>query len=333
MPELPDVNAYLCALDTRIVGRTLEKVRVASAFVLRTAQPPTADLQGHVVRELRRIGKRVVIGMNNDLWVVIHLMIAGRLHWRAPGVKLSGRNNLAAFDFAEGSLLLTEAGTKRRASLHVLRGEQALRAMDPGGIEILSSTLDEFQFCTPPNFRRSRSPTNCDTRNGSGYIRQRGRRSKRGFGACARRPSMDFQNESPRFGRTWRCTGVSAKHVRDAAIQFNESATPTAKRITAFAVRREESCWRTAHSRVSWERIGPGRWTNSRRSRNHSNATELPGAMQPSCRAAYVILAPAEAKGIMFAGSQFIRVHHDAATPICQDFPHSPAGRELPGWL
>jgi formamidopyrimidine-DNA glycosylase len=145
MPELPDVNAYLCALDTRIVGRTLEKVRVASAFVLRTAQPPIADLQGQVVRELRRIGKRVVIGMSNDLWVVIHLMIAGRLHWRAPGVKLSGRNNLAAFDFAEGSLLLTEAGTKRRASLHVLRGEPALRAMDPGGIEILSSTLDEFR--------------------------------------------------------------------------------------------------------------------------------------------------------------------------------------------
>jgi len=145
MPELPDVNAYLCALDTRIVGRTLEKVRVASAFVLRTAQPPIADLQGQVVRELRRIGKRVVIGMSNDLWVVIHLMIAGRLHWRAPGVKLSGRNNLAAFDFAEGSLLLTEAGTKRRASLHVLRGELALRAMDPGGIEILSSTLDEFR--------------------------------------------------------------------------------------------------------------------------------------------------------------------------------------------
>jgi formamidopyrimidine-DNA glycosylase len=145
MPELPDVNAYLCALDTRIVGRALEKVRVASAFVLRTAEPPIADLQGQVVRELRRIGKRVVIGMSNDLWVVIHLMIAGRLHWRAPGVKLSGRNNLAAFDFAEGSLLLTEAGTKRRASLHVLRGEPALRAMDPGGIDILSSTLDEFR--------------------------------------------------------------------------------------------------------------------------------------------------------------------------------------------
>jgi formamidopyrimidine-DNA glycosylase len=145
MPELPDIDAYLCALDARIVGQTLEKVRVASAFVLRTAQPAIADVQGQAVRELRRIGKRVVIGMDNDLWVVIHLMIAGRLHWRAPGVKLSGRTNLAAFDFAAGSLVLTEAGTKRRASLHVVSGEPALRAMDPGGIEVFTSTLDDFR--------------------------------------------------------------------------------------------------------------------------------------------------------------------------------------------
>jgi formamidopyrimidine-DNA glycosylase len=145
MPELPDINAYLCALETRIVGRTLEKVRVASAFVLRTAQPPIADVQGQAVRELRRIGKRVAIGLNNDLWIVIHLMIAGRLHWRAPGAKLSGRNSLAAFDFAHGSLLLTEAGTTRRASLHVVIGEAGLRAMDPGGIDVFSSTLDEFR--------------------------------------------------------------------------------------------------------------------------------------------------------------------------------------------
>jgi formamidopyrimidine-DNA glycosylase len=136
MPELPDINAYLCALETRIVGQTLERVRVASAFVLRTAQPSIADVQGQAVRELRRIGKRVVIGMNNDLWIVFHLMIAGRLHWRAPGVKLSGRNHLAAFDFADGSLILTEAGTKRRASLHVVSGESALEAMDPGGLEV-----------------------------------------------------------------------------------------------------------------------------------------------------------------------------------------------------
>jgi formamidopyrimidine-DNA glycosylase len=145
MPELPDINAYLCALETRIVGRTLERVRVASAFVLRTAQPPIADVQGQVVRELRRIGKRVAIGLNNDLWIVIHLMIAGRLHWRPPGAKLAGRNSLAAFDFADGSLVLTEAGTKRRASLHVVDGEAGLRAIDPGGIEVFSSTLDEFR--------------------------------------------------------------------------------------------------------------------------------------------------------------------------------------------
>jgi formamidopyrimidine-DNA glycosylase len=145
MPELPDINAYLCALETRIVGRILARVRVASAFVLRTAQPPLADVEGQVVRELRRIGKRVVIGLNNDLWIVIHLMIAGRLHWRAPGPKLSGRNNLAAFDFADGSLVLTEAGTKRRASIHVVSGEEGLQAMDPGGIEIFASSLDEFR--------------------------------------------------------------------------------------------------------------------------------------------------------------------------------------------
>jgi len=145
MPELPDINAYLRALEARIVGRTLQRVRIASAFLLRTAEPPIADVQGQEVRELRRIGKRLAIGLNNDLWMVIHLMLAGRLHCRAPGVKLSGRNNLAAFDFADGSLVLTEAGTKRRASLHIVRGESALRAMDPGGIEVASCTRDEFQ--------------------------------------------------------------------------------------------------------------------------------------------------------------------------------------------
>ena len=145
MPELPDINAYLCALDARIVGQTLERVRLANAFVLRTAQPPIAAVHGHSVRELRRIGKRVAIGLENDLWLVIHLMIAGRLHWRPPGAKLSGRNSLAAFDFSGGSLVLTEAGTKRRASLHVVSGESALRAMDSGGIEIFSSSAEEFR--------------------------------------------------------------------------------------------------------------------------------------------------------------------------------------------
>jgi formamidopyrimidine-DNA glycosylase len=145
MPELPDINAYLLAMDTRIVGRTLERVRLASPFVLRTAVPPIDDVHGRVVRELRRIGKRVAIGLDDDSWLVIHLMIAGRLHWRTPGAKLTGRNNLAAFDFAEGSLVLTEAGTKRRASLHLVGGEAALRAMDPGGIEVFAATSDEFR--------------------------------------------------------------------------------------------------------------------------------------------------------------------------------------------
>lgn len=145
MPELPDINAYLGALDERIVGETLVKIRILSAFVLRTAEPAIAEVEGHRVTGMRRIGKRVAIGMDNDLWMVIHLMIAGRLHWRAAGVKLRGRNNLAAFDFANGSLVLTEAGTKRRASLHVVRGDSGLHAMDPGGIEVLSSSLEEFR--------------------------------------------------------------------------------------------------------------------------------------------------------------------------------------------
>src|SRR3984885_9735253 len=145
MPELPDISAYLSALEERIVGQPLEHVRVASAFLLRTAQPPISDAEGHRVRELRRVGKRIAIGLDNDLWLVLHLMIGGRLHWRARGAKLGGRNNLAAFDFPNGSLVLTEAGTKRRASLHVLKGEAALEAADPGGIEVFESNLEAFR--------------------------------------------------------------------------------------------------------------------------------------------------------------------------------------------
>ena len=145
MPELPDITAYISALEPRIVGQPLEHVRVVSAFLLRTARPPVADVEGRIVRELRRIGKRIAIGVEGDLWLVLHLMIAGRLHWRPPGAKLAGRNNLAAFDFPNGSLVLTEAGSKRRASLHLFAGEEALRSIDPGGIDVLSSDLDSFR--------------------------------------------------------------------------------------------------------------------------------------------------------------------------------------------
>jgi formamidopyrimidine-DNA glycosylase len=145
MPELPDIAAYISALESRIVGQPLVRVRLASAFLLRTVQPPITEVEGRTVRELRRIGKRIAIGVDGDLWLVLHLMIAGRLHWRPAGAKLSGRQNLAAFDFPNGSLVLTEAGTKRRASLHVLSGEEALRAIDPGGIEVFSSDFAAFR--------------------------------------------------------------------------------------------------------------------------------------------------------------------------------------------
>ena len=144
MPELPDISAYLSALQERIVGQPLQRVRLNSPFLLRTAAPPLSEAVGNQVTELRRIGKRVVIGLSNDLWLVLHLMIAGRLHWRTQGVTLKGRNSLAAFDFPDGSLVLTEAGTKRRASLHVVKGEEALRSIDPGGIEVFDSDLAAF---------------------------------------------------------------------------------------------------------------------------------------------------------------------------------------------
>jgi formamidopyrimidine-DNA glycosylase len=120
-------------------------VRLASPFLVRTAQPPISDVEGRVVRELRRVGKRIAIGIEGDLWLVLHLMIAGRLHWKTPGAKLAGRRSLAAFDFVDGSLVLTEAGTKHRASLYILTGEDGLRSIDPGGIEIFSSDLNSFR--------------------------------------------------------------------------------------------------------------------------------------------------------------------------------------------
>ena len=145
MPELPDISAYISALEPRIVGQRIEQVRLASPFLLRTVQPPVTDVEGRLVRELRRIGKRIAIGVEGDLWLVLHLMIAGRLHWRPPQAKLAGRKSLAAFDFSTGTLVLTEAGTKHRASLSVFAGEEALRSADPGGIDVFASDLNSFR--------------------------------------------------------------------------------------------------------------------------------------------------------------------------------------------
>jgi len=146
VPELPDVEAYVAALRPRIVGEPLERVRLhGGGFVLRTLEPTIAQAAGRVVREVRRLGKRICLGLDNDIWLVIHLMIAGRLHWRLPAATLGARNDLAAFDFPGGTLVLTEAGSKRRASLHVLAGESALFAMDPGGIDVSAADLASFR--------------------------------------------------------------------------------------------------------------------------------------------------------------------------------------------
>jgi formamidopyrimidine-DNA glycosylase len=145
MPELPDVITYIAALEARILGQPLERVRIASVSLLRTAEPPLASVEGRVVREIRRVGKRIAFGFDSQLWLVVHLMIAGRLHWRSPGAKLAGRNALAAFEFPDGTLTLTEAGTKRRASLHVLQGDDALEAIDPGGIDVFTADVETFR--------------------------------------------------------------------------------------------------------------------------------------------------------------------------------------------
>jgi formamidopyrimidine-DNA glycosylase len=144
MPELPDITIYVEALQRRVLGQTLSAVRVRSPFLLRTFDPPLESTHGKSVREVRRLGKRIAIGLDEHLWLVLHLMIAGRLHWKAPGVRLSGKGFLAALDFPAGSLLLTEAGTKHRASLSVLQGPDAWKGQDPGGLEVGSATLPEF---------------------------------------------------------------------------------------------------------------------------------------------------------------------------------------------
>jgi formamidopyrimidine-DNA glycosylase len=144
VPELPDITIYLDALNLRVAGQTLSRVRIASPFLLRTAVPSITKCEGRKVIALRRIGKRVAFGLDNELWLVLHLMIAGRLHWREGLTKLAGKQNLAAFDFSNGTLLLTEAGTKKRASLHLVQGEEALCSFDRGGLEVLDSSIKEF---------------------------------------------------------------------------------------------------------------------------------------------------------------------------------------------
>jgi formamidopyrimidine-DNA glycosylase len=145
MPELPDIAAYITALEPRILGQPVQRVRINGPFVLRTVEPRLSALDGRTVRGLRRVGKRIAIGFDEDLWLVLHLMIAGRLHWKPQGAKLAGRSAIAAIEFASGALELTEAGKRHRAAIHVLGGADALRSIDPGGIEVLTADLDSFR--------------------------------------------------------------------------------------------------------------------------------------------------------------------------------------------
>ncbi len=144
MPELPDLTVYLYQLEPRIMGKPLEKIRLISPFLLRSVEPPLREAEGKRVVALRRLGKRIVIGLEQELFLVIHLMIAGRFRWREPGAKIPGRMGLAAFDFSSGTLIFTEAGSRKRASLHLVRGEEALAEHDPGGLEVLESGLPAF---------------------------------------------------------------------------------------------------------------------------------------------------------------------------------------------
>jgi formamidopyrimidine-DNA glycosylase len=144
MPELPDITIYIEALEARIVDHVLERVRIASPFLLRTFEPPISDAEGKRITRLQRIGKRIAIGTEDDLWLVLHLMIAGRLHWAEKGAKLPGKRGLAALDFDHGSLTLTEAGSKRWASLYVVQGAAGLQAHNPGGLEVFAADRDTF---------------------------------------------------------------------------------------------------------------------------------------------------------------------------------------------
>ncbi len=144
MPELPDITVYIEALEQRILHKTLGRVLIGGPSLLRTVEIPLSDAEGHVVTELRRIGKRIAIGLDNEIWLVLHLMIAGRLHWSAKPKKPDGRRTLAAFLFDSGCLTLTEAGSRKRAALHIVRREEALRALDPGGIDMMNAPVEEF---------------------------------------------------------------------------------------------------------------------------------------------------------------------------------------------
>jgi formamidopyrimidine-DNA glycosylase len=160
MPELPDVTVYIEALSERVLNQAIQKIRIGSPFVLRSFDPPISAAEGKKVEALRRLGKRIVFELEGDLFVFVHLMIAGRFHWKPKGAKIARKYGQAAFDFPNGTLLLTEAGTKKRASIHLVRGEAALHEHDPGGLEVFDASLEQFHAAlTRENHTLKRSLT------------------------------------------------------------------------------------------------------------------------------------------------------------------------------
>ena len=229
MPELPDIAAYIAALEPRILAQPIEQIRLASPFLLRTAQPPLTDVEGRIVRELRRIGKRIAIGVEGELWLVLHLMIAGRLHWRARAGKLAGRQNLAAFDFPSGSLVLTEAGTKHRASLHVVKGEAGVQAMDPGGIDVFRSDLGSFcDALTAENRTLKRALTDPRILSGIGNAYS----DEILHAACLSPIAQTQKLRSDEWGRLYAATQETLKHWIEQLSAEAKAGFP--EKVTAF---------------------------------------------------------------------------------------------------
>jgi formamidopyrimidine-DNA glycosylase len=299
VPELPDITAYLTALEPRVVGQPLEHLRIASPLLLRTAVPRIETIEGRTVRSLRRIGKRIVFCFDDDLFLVLHLMIAGRLHWRdlkpnAERPKLGGRNNLAAFDFPHGSLTLTEAGTKRRASLHLVRGEQALADLDPGGIDVLSASPEQFQQAlTTENRTLKRALTDPRILSGIGNaysdeILHAAQLSpltltrkltpeefarlytatlntlQTGSPASTRKPKGLSPKKSLPSARRWPPTAATCSRARAAGHLSSASVTPTTRPTTAPSARPAAKSSPTARSPACSAPTGHARSTSSK---------------------------------------------------------------------
>jgi formamidopyrimidine-DNA glycosylase len=288
MPELPDITAYITALEPRIAGQRLERVRLGSPFLLRSVQPPLESVDGRVVESLRRVGKRIVIGLEGDLWLVLHLMIAGRLHWKKPGAKLGGRQNLATFDFSNGSLLLTEAGSKHRASLHLVSGEENLASFDAGGIDVFEADLESFRAAlTAENHTVKRALTDPRLLSGIGNAYSDEILHAAQLSPIALTQKLTATEWERLFGATRQTLQMWVTKLRaEAQEAFPEKVTafrkdmavhgryglpcprcgmPIRKRITAPAARREEKSWRIGVYRGCWDRTGRGHWRSWRR--------------------------------------------------------------------